>query len=385
MSTISDYHQYLFLGKITNTLTTDEERELQELFARDNEAQAAYTELVERLPRQQVDQSFNHLNEPGFWKNISGEIRDQQQLVRQRKVIRGVSTLFIIGIIVTCGWWFITKSPVGNRSSSHSVIAATTAGAVELQLADGSKVDLSTTKGNLQQGHLVLNNTNNTLHYQALPESPVTINTVNVPVAMDYKVVLSDGSEIWLNSTSSITFPSKFAQNKREVTITGEAYCSIAKHPDQPFIVHLGDDTVTVTGTEFNINTYSPQLVKVALVNGVVHFASPQSKVKLEPGLQAVAENGQITQAPFQADKTLSWRQGLYLFEAADLDELSGVLERWFGIQTQIDDPALKQKKFTGALYKHKPISSFLDNFEVISHISTYVDKKNVLHFKTAQ
>jgi transmembrane sensor len=237
----------------------------------------------------------------------------------------------------------------------------------------------------VRKGQLALDNRDNTLHYQALPESATTINTVNVQVAMDYKVVLSDGSEIWLNSTSSISFPSKFAQNKREVTITGEAYCKIAKHPDQPFIIHLADDTVTVTGTEFNINTYTPHSIKVALVTGVVHFASPQSKVKLEPGLQAVAENGSITQAPFQAEKTLSWRQGLYQFEAADLDELSGVLQRWFGIQTQLDDPSLKQKKFTGALYKHKPISSFLDNFEVISHIDTYVDEKNVLHFKTGK
>lgn len=385
MSTISDYHQYLFLGKITNTLTTEEEGELQELFARDNQAQAAYAELVKRLPREQVDQSFQHLNTPGFWKNISGEIRDQQQLLRQRKIINRISMFLVIALVAAGGWWFTMQSHSGNRSSARKLIAAVPAGSVELQLADGSKVNLSATKGSLQKGQLVLNNTDNTLHYQALPAAAISINTVYVPVAMDYKVVLGDGSEIWLNSTSSISFPSKFATNKREVTITGEAYCKITKHPDQPFIVHLANDTVTVTGTEFNVNTYNTHTIKVALVTGVVHFSSPQSRVKIAPGVQAVAEKGEITQAPFNAEKTLSWRQGRYTFEAAGLDELSGVLQRWFGIQTQVDDPSLKQKKFTGALYKNKPLSSFLDNLEVISHIATYVDEKNVLHFKAGR
>jgi transmembrane sensor len=385
MATISDYHQYLFLGKITNSLTAEEDRELQELFARDEQAQDAFAELVERLPREQVAQSFNHLNAPGFWKNISGEIHDQQQLVRRGKVIRGISAFLVIGIMVAGSWWFMTQFRTEKQTSSNQVAGQTPAAAVELQLADGSKVDLSASKGNLQKGQLILDNTNNSLSYQALGESAVGINTVNVPVAMDYKVNLSDGSEIWLNSTSSLSFPSKFTQNKREVTITGEAYCKIAKDPKQPFIIHLADNTVEVTGTEFNVNTYSANKVKVALVTGVVHLSAGQSKVKIAPGLQAVSENGRIQQAPFTAEKTLSWRQGLYVFEGADLDEISAVLMRWFGIRTQLDDASLANKKFTGAIYKNKPLGSFLDNIKVISHINTYFDEKHVLHFSVAK
>jgi len=385
MSTISDHHQYLFLGKITNSLSAEEELELQELFAHDDQAQEAFITLVNQLPPEQVSQSFNHLNEPGFWKNISGEIHDQQQLVRQRKVIRSISAFVVLGIIATGSWLFMKQLNTPNKLPAGQVIAQTTNTSVELQLADGAKIDLSATRGSLQKGQLMLDNTNNTLSYQAMSESAVGMNTVRVPVAMDYKIRLSDGSEIWLNSTSSLSFPSKFEKNKREVTITGEAYCKIAKQTNQPFIIHLANDTVTVTGTEFNVNTYNAHTIKVTLVNGIVHFASGHSKVKIEPGLQAVAENGHIVQAPFPAEKTLSWRQGLYMFEAADLDEISAVLMRWFGIKTQLDDPSLAHKKFTGALYKNKPVSSFLDNFKVISHIDSYFDGQNVLHFKAVK
>jgi hypothetical protein len=72
-------------------------------------------------------------------------------------------------------------------------------------------------------------------------------------------------------------------------------------------------------------------------------------------------------------------------FEAADLDEISAVLMRWFGIRTQLDDPSLANKKFTGAIYKNKPLSSFLDNIKVISHINTYFDEKHVLHFSVTK
>jgi transmembrane sensor len=204
---------------------------------------------------------------------------------------------------------------------------------------------------------------------------------------MDYKITLSDSSEIWLNSVSSLSFPSTFAADKREISIRGEAYCRIAKHANQPFIIHLPGNTVQVTGTEFNVNTYSSSGVRVALVDGGVNLvsgataASGPVTLKINPGFQAVSAAGKIEQAPFQADKVLGWRQGIYNFDGAALDEISEVLARWFGTRTQLDDPSLAHKKFAGALYKKRPLSSFLDNFKVISHIDSYFDEKGMLHF----
>lgn len=383
MSNISDYHQYLFLGKITNSLTAEEDRELQELFARDDRAKGVYEDLLGQLPPEQVAGSFGHLNTPGFWKNLPGEIRDQQVLVRQRKVLKTSVVIALIGAFSVSGWWFLA----GNTTDRHQApIARTPSRSVELRLADGSKIDLSVTSGKLQKGQLVLDNNNSSLSYQDLGVSSATgLNTVDVPIAMDYKITLSDSSEIWLNSVSSLSFPSTFAADKREITIRGEAYCRIAKHPNQPFIIHLPGNTVQVTGTEFNVNTYSPSAVRVALVDGGVNLLSETATVKINPGFQAVSTDGKIEQAPFQADKVLSWRQGRYSFDGAELEEISTVLARWFGARTQLDDPSLAHKKFAGALYKKRPLSSFLDNFKVISHIDSYFDEKGTLHFTTAK
>ena len=393
MATISDHHQYLFLGKITNTLTAEEDRELQELFAHDDRAQDVYEELLRQLPPEQVAGSFGHLNKPGFWKNLSGEIRDQQALTRQRQVLRAGVAIVLVGVVAASGWWFLAGKrteknypPVAGAPARS--IPGAPARSVELRLADGSTVDLTATSGKLQKGQLILDNHNSSLVYQDLGASSATgLNSVDVPIGMDYKITLSDSSEIWLNSVSSLSFPSTFAAGKREISIRGEAYCRIAKHASQPFIIHLPGNTVQVTGTEFNVNTYSASGVRVALVDGGVNLVSgatslsAATSVKINPGFQAVSAAGKIEQAPFQADKVLGWRQGIYSFDGADLDEISQVLARWFGTRTQLDDPSLAHKKFAGALYKKRPLSSFLDNFKVISHIDSYFDEKGILHF----
>ena len=379
MSNISDHHQYLFLGKVTNSLTSEEDRELRELFARDDRAQRAYEELLGRLPAEQVAGAFGHLDTPGFWKNLSGEIRDQQVLVRRGKVVRAAVIIALIGFVAASGRWFLA----GRVMDSHQApIAGMPARSVELRLADGSKVDLSATSGKLQKGRLILDNNNRSLSYRDLGTIPATgLNTVDVPVAMDYKITLSDSSEIWLNSVSSLSFPSTFPAGQREITIRGEAYCRIARHANLPFIIHLPGNTIQVTGTEFNVNTYTPSAVRVALVEGGVNLVSEAARIKINPGFQAVSTGEGMEQAPFQADRVLGWRQGIYTFDGADLDEIAQVLARWFGVRTQLDDAALAHKKFAGALYKTRPLSSFLDNFKVISHIDSYFDQGGVLHF----
>ncbi len=400
MAHISDHHQYLFLGKLTHSLSPEEDQELQELFAHDDQALEAYNELVRQLPEEQVAQSFSHLDSPGFWENLPGQISEQQTLVRQSKIRRTIALSSIISLLAIGSWLFLAHH---NRSDSRNLsplLATANHPAIELKLADGTTVDLNTVQGNLKKGQLVINNHDHALSYQSaepasgpasgtnLGENPATppptrMNTLSVPVAMDYKITLGDGSEIWLNSASSLSFPSSFTSEKREITLTGEAWCKIAPHPGQPFIIHLPDNTIEVTGTEFNVNTYTPNTVKVALVNGGVNLLSGANKVKVNPGFQAISKAGAINQAPFEERKVLCWRKGMFIFEASGLDELSPVLARWYGIKTQLDNPTLANKKFFGVLDKNRPLNSFLDDLKSISDMNYYFDNKGVLHFTT--
>jgi transmembrane sensor len=386
MAQVSEHHQYLFLGKITGSLSGEEERELNELFARDATAVQAYESLIAQLPAGQVAGSFRHLDAPGFWKNISGDIRQQQALRRTRKLRKTGGVVTIVAVLAI-GIWRLAPGP--KRDPTRIAAYQMPAGSVELRLANGSTVDLSKTKGKLQKDQLILENDDSGLSYQATGQpdggasaaTAIGLNSITVPATMDYKLTLADGSEIWLNSASTVSFPTRFAAGTREISITGEAWCRIAKHPGQPFIIHLPGNTVQVTGTEFNIDTYDPATVKVALVSGGANLLAGAAKIKLDPGYEGISAKGKITLEPFDARKVLSWREGIYYFDGAGLDDLSQVLGRWFGIKTQLDDPVLADKKFVGALYKHRSINSFLDNLKAISHIDSYFDSRGVLHF----
>lgn len=272
-------------------------------------------------------------------------------------------------------WLFITpaqKQLVVEKSET-----------IQLTLADGEIIDLNKEEGNISTQNISLQNVGGSLSYQDNGNA-VGMNTVTVPTGMDYRINLSDGSKVWMNSKTKLEFPSQFAADKREISLSGEAYLEIAKDPSKPFFVKLPDGTVQVVGTEFNINTYQPSVTKVALVEGGVKLIANDSSVLVKPGKETVYNSGNksFQTAAFTAKKTLSWRTGMYYFDEAPLSEIAPVVERWYGIKIQVDNPALTQKVFAGALNKHEPIEDFIDNLKNISKIEGYFDKAGILHFK---
>src|SRR5690606_36522536 len=102
-------------------------------------------------------------------------------------------------------------------------------------------------------------------------------------------------------------------------------------------------------GTEFNVNTYYPGVVKVALVEGSVNIQTSAGESKIVPGKQVVYQSGQpLTLETFDVRRILSWRQGLFYFKDANLDDISQVVYRWYGIQVVIGDPAIRPRRFAG-------------------------------------
>ncbi len=95
-------------------------------------------------------------------------------------------------------------------------------------------------------------------------------NTITTPKGGQYQVSLPDGSMVWLNAASSLSFPVNFTGKQRKVSITGEAYFEIKKNRNKPFIVQAGRQEVEVLGTEFNVNSYQPESISTSLVAGAV-------------------------------------------------------------------------------------------------------------------
>ena len=252
---------------------------------------------------------------------------------------------------------------------------------ITLTLADGKMISLAKKTANIKTGDVVLNNVSGTLSYKAAAATKGN-NTLTVPAGLNYQLELADGSKIWLNSATTLTFPFQFANGHREVTLNGEAYMEIATNPAHPFLVHLpGGKTVTVLGTTLNVNTYDSSQARVALVSGKVKVSVNGQSTQLDPGYQAIATEKEIMRTPFQPETILSWRQGEYYFEKTSLKEIRPVLSRWYGIPVMIDSRETEQILFTGTIYRKNNIETFLQSLHILMGVSYYYQDAT-LHIK---
>lgn len=383
MSEQFEHHKNLIIGMITGTLTDEEALELERLRNDHTDFQRLYREVVDEFPPELRKDNFKMLDQPGFWKDLEPSLHKSRggdaggRLATVRR-IAAVAAAMVAALVL--GWLLYSDAPTKVPAT---VSAPATAG-IRLQLATGKQIDLSAVSGTFKEGNATLTSNNKALQYSVNDQAETGINSIMVPAGMDYRIELSDGSVVWLNAASRLDFPFNFTGPTREVTITGEAYLEVATNKNKPFIVRLPNTTVAVTGTEFNVNTYDPDVDRVSLVNGAVSMSAPERTIQLQPGTEGVyqSRNKNITSRPFSSRNVLGWRDGLYYFDEADLTEISEVLKRWFKVDVVMDDITLDKRKFKGVLNKKEPLSTFLNDLQAISKINYHFDGNGTLHFK---
>ncbi|QJB33199.1 FecR domain-containing protein [Chitinophaga oryzae] len=231
-----------------------------------------------------------------------------------------------------------------------------------------------------QVGQVQLRNDSTGLHYGG-PAKGYGLNTLLVPPGADYRITLSDGTQIWLNCASKLRFPFSFPDNKREVYLEGEAWFIVAANPDQPFEVHTPNTSITVLGTAFNVNGYDDERVRVSLVEGALTVKGASDEVTLKPGMECVyGDYNGIRTAPFDTATIRGWMKGEgYAISNQKLRDLKPILERWFAVQVIFDKPEIAHVAVTGPLEKNK-LPAFLQAVEASGHLRYYF-MGNELHF----
>lgn len=378
MINLSEHHQHLLLGKITQTLSDDEVTEINNLLSYDVEIQQAYKELLNKIPHELTITSFKKTDQPGYWKNLAGEYRNKAARKKLVMISWASAAALIAGLAFT---FWIYQTP-GKASNKTAIAYKQNNETIRLQLANGKIINLDNEKGNIEEESASIINDGKTLSYSSHEKKASGMNSVFVPTGKDYKITLSDGSEIWMNSLTTLDFPFEFTGNTREITITGEAYCKIAKNSSKPFIIHLPNSLVKVLGTEFNVNTYKVDLTAVSLVEGKINVTGGNKTVAVNPGTQTVFDGKSIIEKPFDSKTVLSWRQGLFFLDETDIVEISGLLKRWYGVQVVVNNPVLYKKRFAGVINKNLPIEAFLDDLKAIAKINSSFSKDGSLHFK---
>ncbi|MCS3799563.1 FecR domain-containing protein [Niastella sp. OAS944] len=187
-------------------------------------------------------------------------------------------------------------------------------------------------------------------------------------------MTLSDGSRIWLNAGSSITYPVAFVGNDRKVEVKGEVYFEVAHDAAKPFKVQHGPMNVEVLGTHFNVNVYEDEPdIKVTLLEGsvkVVNRSRPgtgaigNNTVVLTPGKQAVfIADSRFTIADADVEQVMAWKNGLFSFTGADLATVMRQLSRWYNVDVKYEGQ-IPARKFSGEITHDLTLSQLMNGLQ---------------------
>lgn len=362
----------------THSITAGEKKQLYELL----QSTDHHTELETIIDNQFQSSVFELPEDDELRKIIFQKI---QQKIKEPAKVRSIgvwkrwtvaaSILILIGV-GSYLFFFNKQAPttIDGPQEIADVPAPKTSKAV-ITLADGKiiAVDSLTT---LAQGNVVVNRTaDGKLIYQSgndNPESGIQYNTLTNPRGSKViDMTLADGSRVWLNAGSSVTFPVAFAGDERKVAITGEAYFEVMKDTQHPFKVDIaGKVEVEVLGTHFNVNSYANEDdIKITLLEGAVKVgqqsaANRQQSAFLKPGEQAQLKNDIKIVKDVDVEMVVAWKNGKTLFKSADLKSIMRQVERWYDVDV-IFEGNIPDRTFSGGVSRDVNLSELLRIFEV--------------------
>jgi ferric-dicitrate binding protein FerR (iron transport regulator) len=178
-------------------------------------------------------------------------------------------------------------------------------------------------------------------------------------------MALADGSHVWLNAGSSVTYPVAFAGNERKVSVEGEAYFEVAHDASKPFIVSKGKMDVRVLGTRFNVNAYDDEAdIRITLLQGSVQVTNYQFAAAIKPGEQAIVKAGNIdVKGSVDLEQVMSWKEGYFRMKGTDLASLMRQVARWYDVQVEYEN-GVPAARFGGLINRDVSLPDMLKALE---------------------
>jgi len=275
-------------------------------------------------------------------------------------------------------FYYIQNKPSKNNSQLVANDVAPGHQGATLTLANGKKIVLTqAVNGTIakEAGVTISKTANGQLVYNVQDASQGSkINTLSTDNGETYKVHLPDGSDVWLNSASSLTYNTALGDNgKRTVSLTGEAYFEIAKDKAHSFIVHTDKQDVEVLGTHFNINSYKDEpAVATTLLEGSVKVTSGTNKQVIKPGEQAINNGAGIKVAKVDVDNITDWKDGDFNLNHVDFKVAMRKVARWYDVEI-IYDKSVPNDIETGGWISRK---------QKLSAVLKFIESSGLVHFK---
>lgn len=302
------------------------------------------------------------------------QFRDKPERAKSFKIYRWAIAASIT-ILMCLGIFIFQKNNDSHTPVQYASDIPAGKNQAFLILANGKKIALNAAaNGQLaeQAGSTVIKKEDGQLvyHFTDNQSSSVEENTIETPLGGQYSIVLPDQTQVWLNSGSSITFPTSFASAKnRNIKLSGEAYFEVAHDSRKPFIVNAGKQEVKVLGTHFNVKAYADEpAIKTTLAQGSILL---NNELLLHPGEQAINNQQGITVEPVDAEYAMAWKEGKFRFHNQPVKELMRDVARWYNVEV-VYRGNMQDKEFSGVVSR----------FDNVSKILNVLESTNTVHFQ---
>lgn len=356
------------LSTLAQEATAEEQHAVDEWLRESEENREEYERLSRLYQKSTAPRKPKQFDVDRGWKEVAGRTIHKKKSWILSPWVRYAA---VITIVVASGLFFFTDM---FRTEGMREIDMTAFNEPTLLLEGGDEIDLSEESFTMKRDQaLIKNDADHLLSYESVREADneVTRNRLIIPRGKTYKLVLEDGTKVWLNSETELSYPSSFSGDKREVTLVGEAFFEVTPNKEKPFWVNTNGMSVRVLGTSFNVCSYQgSENTSTTLVQGSVAVRTADGVEKTMIPSERLAYNKKSNQVSVEKVDTelyTSWINGVYIFKNAPLEEILEKLQRWYDFSIVYQDETLKHTRFSLTADRKTNIDKLL---EVINYTS---------------
>ncbi|MCJ0741244.1 FecR family protein [Pedobacter montanisoli] len=346
-----------------------------------------------------IDQNKAALN---FQKRLSKNTQSapvKKAKLRFTKLTRWAAAAVIFIAVATTAYFYSTGGISGKKIRPYASDALPGSNKAVLVLADGRKVSLNDINNGdvLKEAGLSITKTSDGQLVYTVSDIATgkvnnsnlnnALNTIETPKGGVWEVKLPDGSSVWLNAASSLTYPLSFSKGqKRIVELKGEAYFEVKEDKLHPFVVKTIKQEVEVLGTHFNINAYADEAtVKTTLLEGSVKVASYQAEHEpeiLKPGEQSILTAKGFDIKQVDVDEAIDWKNGYFMFNNEKQESIMRKIARWYNVQVEYANPSAKEVTYYGSISRFENVSKVLRKFEQTGEVRFEINNNKITVYK---
>ncbi|MBS1738454.1 MAG: FecR domain-containing protein [Bacteroidetes bacterium] len=330
---------YLIAGFLRQTLTEEEKEELDQWILASDENMVLFEKMTDEKNIAQAKEWFKKMN-------VEEELSEFKKKIAARKAVRFRKYAVAAAVVILLGVGIYFFQGLGTEKEKQTIATEKQdimpgSDKATLTLDNGRVIELGNegTDTTINDRIKVLRKDGELIYNQEATAVQVAYHILSVPRKGQYKLVLPDGTKVWLNSESSIRYPIAFPGKERKVFVTGETFFEVAKDKSKPFRVVAGDVTVEALGTQFNVNAYSNEpFVAATLVEGSVMVTKGAKENIIKPGQQARLSENNFEIVNVATDDVIAWKNNQFKFTKTPLDAIMRQVERWYDADVVYQD-----------------------------------------------